>query len=255
MKNGKITLVGAGPGDAELITLKGIKALGKADVVLYDALVNMELLGYAPPCAQTIYVGKRANKHAFTQDEINYMLVHHALNGNKVVRLKGGDPFVFGRGLEEADYARAFDIQVDVVPGISSAIAVPASQQIPVTYRGMAESFWVVTATTQYGQFTNDLRLAAQSSATIVILMGIKKLSKICQLMQQYGRAKTPIMVVQNGTTKNEKAVVGTVEDIVEKATKAQIGTPGIIVIGEVVSTHADFAQQKASVLAHQSKF
>jgi uroporphyrin-III C-methyltransferase len=144
----KITLVGAGPGDTELITLKGLNALKTADVVLYDALVNQDLLAYAPKESIKIYVGKRNHQHAYTQEQINTLIVDMAYTHGHVVRLKGGDSFVFGRGQEELNYANAFNIETSVVPGISSSISVPALAGIPVTHRGVSESFWVITGTT-----------------------------------------------------------------------------------------------------------
>ena len=157
MKKPYLTLVGAGPGDPELFTLKGVKALSTADVVLYDALVNKDLLDYAPAKAQKVFVGKRAGKHSLKQEEINELIVEYAFNYGHVVRLKGGDPFVFGRGHEEIAYAAAFGIDSSVVPGISSSIAVPEMQKIPVTARGYSESFWVVTGTTKEGELSKDI--------------------------------------------------------------------------------------------------
>jgi uroporphyrin-III C-methyltransferase len=145
VKEPRITLVGAGPGDADLITIKGIKALKTADVVLYDALVNEELLEFAPQHATKVYVGKRSGDHSFSQDAINKLMIDYALNYGHVVRLKGGDPFVFGRGYEEMDHAASYSIPCAVIPGISSSIGVPGLQHIPVTHRGLSESFWVVT--------------------------------------------------------------------------------------------------------------
>src|SRR6201998_1132021 len=175
----RITLVGAGPGDAELITIKGIKALQTADVVLYDALVNEELLEFAPKKATKVYVGKRSGDHSHSQEAINKLMVDYALNYGHVVRLKGGDPFVFGRGYEELDHAASYSIPTEVVPGISSSIGVPGLQNIPVTHRGLSESFWVVTGTTSSGKVSNDVYEAARTKATIVVLMGIHKLAEI----------------------------------------------------------------------------
>ncbi len=240
----KITLVGAGPGDADLITRKGIKALQSADVVLYDALVNIELLEEVPDTAIKIYVGKRANKHAFKQEEINKMLVAYAYKHGHVVRLKGGDAFVFGRGQEEMAFAKQLGVQVEVVPGISSCISVAELQHVPVTARGVSESFWVITGTTRAGQLSRDIELAAQSTATVIILMGIRKLEEIRQLFIKEGRFDTPAMVVQNGSRVNERKVVGTIDTIVEQAREATIGTPGIIIIGDVVRLHPEFVEQ-----------
>src|SRR5579864_9543936 len=156
-KEPHITLVGAGPGDTDLITLKGVKALQTADVVLYDALVNEELLEFAPEHAVKVYVGKRSGDHSYSQDAVNKLMIDYALNYGHVVRLKGGDPFVFGRGFEELDYAASYSIKAEVIPGISSSIGVPGLQNIPVTHRGLSESFWVVTGTTASGKVSNDL--------------------------------------------------------------------------------------------------
>ncbi|HLT07524.1 MAG TPA: uroporphyrinogen-III C-methyltransferase [Cyclobacteriaceae bacterium] len=231
----RLTLVGAGPGDPELITLKGILALAKADVVLYDALVDRSLLQHAPKSAIKIYVGKRNGNNENPQEETNRLIVHYALNYGHVVRLKGGDPFVFGRGAEEVDYAQRFGIATTVIPGITSSIAVPASQGVPVTKRGVAESFWVITGTTSSGQLSHDLELAAQSTATVVLLMGTKKLSEVVQLYKLYNKASMPIALIQNGTTKQEKVVAGIIEDIEQKVCESDIGAPAVIIIGEVV--------------------
>ena len=236
----RITLVGAGPGDPDLITLKGLKALQNADVVLYDALVNTEILDNAPSKALKIYVGKRANNHRYSQDEINLLLVQFAYSHGHVVRLKGGDPFVFGRGHEEMIYAQAFDIETEVVPGISSCIALPELAGIPVTRRGLNESFWVLTGTTRSGKLSTDVALAAQSSATAIILMGMRKIREIGETFAKAGKADTPVLVIQNGSLPNEKRVLGTVTEIADKVEAQGLGAPGIIVIGEVVSLHPE---------------
>lgn len=231
----RLTLVGAGPGDPELITLKGVLALGKADVVLYDALVDKASLQHAPKTALKIYVGKRNGSVENPQDEINQLIVHYALKHGHVVRLKGGDPFVFGRGAEEIDYARKFGITTAVVPGITSSVAVPASQGIPVTKRGVSESFWVITGTTSSGQLSRDLQLAVQSTATVVVLMGTRKLEEIISLYKQHGKSSTSIALIQSGTTASEKIVAGRMDDIEQKVLASGIGAPAVIVIGEVV--------------------
>ncbi len=234
----KISLVGAGPGDPELITLKALKAIQQADVILYDALVNEAILEEASPNCIKIFVGKRAGKHSYKQDEINLLMVQNAYLHGHVVRLKGGDAFVFGRGHEELEFARAFNIETALIPGISSSIAVPELQEVPLTRRGINDSFWVMTATKSSGKLSGDIQLAAQSSATLVILMGIRKLPQIVNIFKELKKEKTPVMIVQNGSRSNEQFVVGTIEDIVAKANAANIGTPGIIVIGEVVKLH-----------------
>lgn len=236
----KISIVGAGPGDVELLTIKAFKAIQKADVILYDALINKEMLGFAKTGCQKIYVGKRAREHSHPQEEINFMMVQFAYTHGHVVRLKGGDPFVFGRGHEEITYADSFDIETEIIPGISSSIAVPELQKVPLTRRGVNESFWVMTACTRDGNLSNDVRIAAQSTATAVILMGLKKLPLIVKEFVKNGKASTSVMVIQNGSLPNEKFVLGCVENIVERVKEEQIGTPAIIVIGEVVSLHPE---------------
>lgn len=246
----KITLVGAGPGDEELITLKGVKALENADVVLYDDLANRALLDYCPVGCLKIYVGKRVGRHSFRQEEINTLIVRLARRHGHVVRLKGGDPFVFGRGHEEAEHARQHGIACVVVPGVSSCLAVPALQGIPVTRRGVSESFWVITGTTRSGDLSDDLQLAALSDATVVVLMGMKKLGEICDLYTRLGRGYLPMAVIQNGTRANEICVVGQawemphlLEDFSRRSQETGISSsrldgPAILVIGEVVALH-----------------
>ncbi|KAA0991284.1 uroporphyrinogen-III C-methyltransferase [Dyadobacter aurulentus] len=238
----KLTLVGAGPGDGELITLKGIRALEKADVVLYDELACNALLEFAPAHAMKIYVGKKAGKPSFSQEEINGLIVRLARKKGHVVRLKGGDPFVFGRGHEEMEYARDFGLKVELVPGVSSCISVPASMEIPVTRRGVSESFWVITGTTRDGALSDDLQLAVQSKATVVVLMGMSKLNEICALYKRFGRGHLPMAVVQNGTRPDEKSVVGQVWEMPQLVREHQIGTPAIMIMGEVVALHPAYA-------------
>jgi len=241
VKEPRITLVGAGPGDADLITIKGIKALKTADVVLYDALVNEELLEFAPEKATKVYVGKRSGDHSFSQDAINKLMIDYALNYGHVVRLKGGDPFVFGRGYEELDYAASYSIPTEVIPGISSSIGVPGLQNIPVTHRGLSESFWVVTGTTMDGKISGDLYDAAKTKATVVVLMGLNKLTEIAEIYKKEGKNRLPVAVIQSGSTANEKAAIGIIDTIVELVEEKKIKSPALIVIGEVVSLHPMF--------------
>ena len=245
----KVTLVGAGPGDPELITVKGLKALQTADVVLYDALSNPALLAEAPATALKIYVGKRANNHRYKQEEINQLIVQHAFAHGHVVRLKGGDPFIFGRGHEELEYIESFGMEAHVVPGISSSIAVPELRGIPLTRRGINESFWVITGTTSSGAISKDIALAAQSSATVVILMGTRKLPEIVHLFQQQGKSSTPVMIIQNGSLSHEQMVHGTVSTIVDIATAASISAPAIIVIGAVVDLLPERMEEFEAIL------
>lgn len=234
-KDKLFTLVGAGPGDPELISLKGVKALNKADVVLYDALVDKSLLEHAP-YAKKIFVGKRLGYKRYHQDEINTLIVESAFNYGHVVRLKGGDPFIFGRGSEEIEYAENFGIPSVVVPGISSATSVPASLGISPTKRGIAQSYWIITGTTKTGSLSEDIALAAKSTATVGILMGMKKLPEIVKLFQENGKGETPVAIIQNGTLKNENSGVGTINSIVEVVKQKGLSNPAIIIIGEVVA-------------------
>ena len=231
----KLTVVGAGPGDPDLITLKAIKAINDADVILYDALVNKELLEYASPKAELVFVGKRRGCYAYQQEQINDLIVARAKSHGHVVRLKGGDPFIFGRGAEEIDHVRQFGIETYMVPGISSSLAVPAYQGIPLTKRGSSESFWVITGTTKAHTISSDVALAAKSTATVVILMGMGKLEEIVSIFSSEGKQKTPIAIIQNGTTKEEKFGVGTIDTICNVVKEKQLANPAIIVIGEVV--------------------
>lgn len=234
----KLTVVGAGPGDVELITVKAINALSEADVILYDALVNKELLKYAPIDALKIYVGKRKNKHEYTQEQINNLIVDFAFTHGRVVRLKGGDPFVFGRGSEEIQHAEAFNIETAIVPGISSSIGVPGASGIPVTHRGISESFWVITATTQKGKLSQDIEAAAKSNATVVILMGLGKLKEIVDIYKREGKSEALIGVIQNGTLATENVALGTINTIIDEVKEQNIKSPAVIVIGEVVKFH-----------------
>jgi uroporphyrin-III C-methyltransferase len=238
MNQGKLALVGAGPGDPELITIKAIRVLEQADIILYDALANEELLNYASPACIKRFVGKRYGCHALSQEEINTLIVEYGQKHKLVVRLKGGDPFVFGRAQEEIETARLTGMDVEVIPGISSAIAVPASQMIPLTCRGITESFWVTTGTTRSGEISTDIQLAAQSSATVIILMAMSKLEAIMDIFSSHGKSETPVAIIQNGTTKDEKVVIGSVRDIVFKAAYAGFCNPAIIIVGEVVNLH-----------------
>jgi uroporphyrin-III C-methyltransferase len=244
MANPFLSLVGAGPGDPELITLKAVKTIGRASVILYDALASEELLKYAAPGAVLRFVGKRFGCHALSQEEINMLIIEYAFSHGHVVRLKGGDPFVFGRAHEEIVAAQRAGIAVEIVPGISSAIAVPASQMIPLTCRGINESFWVTTGTTQSGDISADIRLAAQSSATVIILMAMSKLEAIMDIFRAAGKAATPVAIIQNGTMPTERSVTGTVNDIAFKSEYAGMTNPAVIIVGEVVNLHIPVKKQ-----------
>jgi uroporphyrin-III C-methyltransferase len=231
----KLTVVGAGPGDVDLITLKAIKAIKAANVVLYDALVNEELLHYVSKDTELIFVGKRKGCYAYQQEQINELIVVKAKEKGHVVRLKGGDPFIFGRGAEEIDYVRQFGLETYVVPGITSAIAVPAYQGIPLTKRGASESFWVITGTTKNHDLSTDVPLAAKSTATVVILMGMHKLNEIVRVFSTENKQNTPVAIIQNGTRADEKVGIGTISTIEAVVAEKKLSSPAIIVIGEVV--------------------
>ena len=242
IKTPKLTVVGAGPGDVDLITVKAIKVLKTADVVLYDALVNEELLDFINPKAELIFVGKRRGCYRYQQEQINELIVARAKTHGHVVRLKGGDPFIFGRGAEEMEFAANFGIETAMVPGISSSLAVPAYQNIPLTKRGSAESFWVITGTTKDHKLSNDVALAAKSNATIVVLMGMGKLAEIVKLFQQEHKNDLPVAIIQNGTRTNEKVGIGTVDTILDIVKNQELSNPAIIVLGEVVNHRAILA-------------
>lgn len=235
----KLTVVGAGPGDEDLITLKAIKAIESADVILYDALINESLLKYASKDAELIFVGKRRGCYAFQQEQINDLIVSKAKEKGHVVRLKGGDPFIFGRGAEEIDYVRQFGLETYMVPGISSSMAVPAYQGIPLTKRGASESFWVITGTTKKHQLSGDVALAAKSTATVVILMGMGKLSEIVAIFSKENKQDTAIAIIQNGTRANENVGIGTIDTIEKIVEEQQLANPAIIIIGDVVKERA----------------
>lgn len=239
----KITLVGAGPGDPELISMKGVKALQQAQVVLYDALVDEGLLAYAPTDAVKVYVGNPSGDENFSQDTINKLMIDYAINFGHVVRLKGGDLFVFGNGYEELDYAASYSIETDIVPGISSAISVPGLQGIPVTHRGTSDSLWILAAADNQGKLSPDLAAAARSSATIVILLGYDHLADIVRIFQQEGKGGLPVAVIQNGSMAHERLAVGLVNTIEEVALDAAIDNTGpvLIVLGQTVALHDEF--------------
>lgn len=248
LKQAHLSLVGAGPGDPDLITLKALKALKRADVVLYDSLAPSELLDHAPH-ARKIFVGKRRGLHSHSQQEINEMIVDMALAYGHVVRLKGGDPLIFGRGSEEVEYAQAFGITADIIPGISSSLSVPAAAGIPLTKRGFSESFWVITGTNSQRELPLDIHAAAQSSATVVILMGMGKLDQIVDVFKREGKYQMPVAIIQDGTTSREKRAIGTIGTIVEEVRSKGLGNPAIIIIGQVVG--AQMSLENALSAAH----
>lgn len=232
---GKVYLTGAGPGDIELLTVKALKVIKEADVIIYDRLANPDILEHAKDGCEFVYVGKEDGRHIMPQDEINEVIYQNALKHANVVRLKGGDPFVFGRGGEEAQYLYDRDIKFDIIPGITSAISAPAYAGIPVTHRGVAVSFRVVTGHESPNKKVSQIPWDNfKTNDTIVFLMGLHNLPKISKKLQEVGKpADFPCAVISRGTTKDQSVVVGTLSNIVEKA--KDVPTPALIVVGEVV--------------------
>ena len=236
----KVYLTGAGPGDIELLTIKALKIIQRADVIIYDKLANPEILNEAKKDTKLIYVGKERGNHKVPQEGINEIIYQSALKYETVVRLKGGDPFVFGRGGEEALYLKQRDIKFEIIPGVTSAISVPAYAGIPVTNRGVTPSFRVVTghrkssdniANINWDSFIED--------ETIIFLMGLHNIELIVTKLLEVGKAKDyPCAIISEGTTKNQKVITGTLEDIVIKSKDAF--SPAIIIVGEVVKLRED---------------
>jgi uroporphyrin-III C-methyltransferase len=252
IKKSRLILVGAGPGDPELITMKAVKAIRQAEVILYDALVSKELLEYASPSCILVSVGKRKGKTSTSQETIHALILKYTRDYNCVVRLKGGDPFVFGRGHEEWEFAAGHGVDVSYIPGISSSIAAAASAGIPLTKRGVNESFWVITGTLASGEISGDLKLAAQSTATVIVLMGLTHLERIADLFGSKRSQDEPIAIIQNATLPDQKLVRGTAADIYRIAQTYQLETPAVIVIGKVVeeSLLIDYIQQQKLLAA-----
>ncbi|MEE8194281.1 MAG: uroporphyrinogen-III C-methyltransferase [Dehalococcoidales bacterium] len=238
MKAGKVYLVGAGPGDPELISVKGINCLKRADVIVYDRLLDERLLDTASSVAERIYVGKAAGEHTKPQDEINRLLVTKAREGKTVVRLKGGDPFVLGRGGEEAEFLVQHGIPFEVIPGITSAVAVATCAGIPVTHRGLASSFAVITGheDPQKGNASINWEKLATGVDTLIFLMGVKNLSYLVARLMEYGRPpKTPVAVIKEGTQPGQVTVTGNLGDIVAKVREHHLTPPAVTIVGEVV--------------------
>ena len=248
---GRVVLVGAGPGDPDLITIKGAKALAVADVVVYDRLAAPALVDLAPPDADRVYVGKEPGREAMRQDDIGSLLVHEALRGRVVVRLKGGDPFVFGRGGEEMLACIDAGVQIEVVPGVTSAIAAPAAAGIPLTHRAIARSFAVVTGSTAHAEDTVDIARVANTTDTLVVLMAAGKLAETCTSLVGAGRpVETPAAVVQWAWTDDQRVVAGTLADLPSLAAAANIGPPATLVVGDVVGVPTSSAAQPSRTSA-----
>jgi uroporphyrin-III C-methyltransferase len=232
---GKVYLTGAGPGDIELLTVKALRLVREADVIIYDRLANPDILKEAKDGCEFVYVGKEDSHHTLPQDEINEVIYQNALKYDSVVRLKGGDPFVFGRGGEEGIYLRDRDIKFEFIPGITSAIAVPEYAGIPVTHRGITVSFRVVTGHESKDKNHSQIPWENyKTDDTIIFLMGLHRLKTITKKLIEIGKSPNyPVAVISRGTTKDEKTIVGTLDTIVELA--SGLPTPALIIVGEVV--------------------
>ncbi|MBN8486222.1 MAG: uroporphyrinogen-III C-methyltransferase [Burkholderiales bacterium] len=236
---GHVALVGAGPGDPELLTLRALRLLGQCEVLVYDHLVSAEVLALAHPDAQQLYVGKQMARHSLPQEGINELLVRLAREGRRVVRLKGGDPFVFGRGGEEIEVLAAHGVPFEVVPGITAACGVSSYAGIPLTHRDHAQACVFVTGHLKDGSAELDWAGLARQRQTLVIYMGLSALPDICHQLQQHGLpASMPAAVVQQGTTAQQRVVCGTLADLAQRVIDAGLQSPALIIVGTVVSLH-----------------
>lgn len=235
LKNPVLYVLGAGPGDPELITVKGYRLLQQAKVVLYDNLANKELLNLTPQDCEHIYVGKQPYGAYTTQDEIHELIKHFAFEKGSVIRLKGGDPFIFGRGFEEILFAREQGIDTYYIPGITSMQA-SGLEDIPLTHRAISEGIWVLTGTKKDGSLSGDLKLAMQSNATVVIYMGMKQLASIAATYADAGHGDTPAAIIQHASLPQQKSVKGPVKDLAAMADSKQLKHPAIIIVGNVTN-------------------
>ena len=236
LKKPELYVVGAGPGDPELITIKAHKILQVADVILYDNLANKELLNIVPEHCEKIYVGKQPYGDYTPQETIHALIKEKAFAYGRVVRLKGGDPYIFGRGFEEILFARANGIEAHYIPGITSMQAV-GLENIPLTHRNVCESIWIVTGTKKDGSLSDDLRLAIKSKATVVIYMGMKKLGEIAEVFLQENAGDIPAAIIQHASLPKQKMGKGEVKDLERIAQENHLAHPSIIIIGKVVNS------------------
>lgn len=227
--------MGSGPGDVELLTIKAYKVLSKADVVLFDNLVNKDLLNIIPKHCIKRYVGKKPFGKYTSQEDINSLITYYCRRYTHVVRLKGGDPYIYGRGFEEWIIAKQLGVQVEYVPGISSMQGIGA-HDIPLTHRGTSEGIWVLTGMKRDGSIASDLSLAVQSKSTVVIYMGMRKLSEIARMYVMHGKGNTPAAIIQDATKPDSRRVTCAVRDLTKCSRDANMCSPAIIVIGDVVT-------------------
>ena len=240
---GRVFLVGAGPGDPELLTLRAVRLLQRADVVVYDNLVPIQIMDFVSPVAERIYAGKRRNEHTMRQDEINALLVKLAFDGKQVVRLKGGDPFIFGRGGEELQTLATHGIAFEVIPGVTAASGVSSYSGIPLTHRNYAQSCVFVTGHLKNGTVDLDWPSLVRPHQTVVIYMGLGGLTEICRELVLHGAPSTrPVAVVQDGSLSTQKLVTGTLADISERVNNAKLKSPCLTIVGEVVNLHRELA-------------
>ena len=246
---GRVYLVGAGPGDPELLTLRAVRLLQQAQVVVYDHLVSSAVLEFVSPKAQRIYAGKRRNEHTLRQEEINTLLISLATQGKQVVRLKGGDPFIFGRGGEELQALAARGIDFEVVPGVTAASGVASYAGIPLTHRDYAQSCIFVTGHLKNGTADLDWPSLVRLNQTVVIYMGLGGLPEICRQMMAHGAAPNlPIAVVQDGSIASQKVVTGTLINMPDRVARAGLKSPCLTIIGNVVKLHDELAWFKPPV-------
>ena len=242
-ERGEVILVGTGPGDPELLTVRAARLLASADVVLYDNLVSPEILALLPAAAERIYVGKRRNRHALAQAQINQRMAELARQGRQVLRLKGGDPFIFGRGGEELEHLAAAGVPFRVVPGITAGVGVAAAAGIPLTHRDFAQGCTFVTGHLQDGSMHLDWPMLARPRQTVVVYMGLLGLPTLCEQLQAHGRAAdTPIAIIQQGTTPRQRVLTGTLASLPAQVAEAGLQAPTLIIVGEVVALAAILA-------------
>ncbi len=244
---GRVVIVGAGPGDPELITVKGLSRLMEADVIVYDRLVPQELLEVAKPGVELIYVGKEPGRHTLSQEEINKLLLRLACEGKTVVRLKGGDPFIYGRGEEECMFLLEHGVECEVVPGVPSFIAAAVYAGIPLTSRGLSSSFAVVTGTEAEGKKAGHVRLedAARAVDVVVVLMGARRAAEILERIGRVRGFEAPAAAVMNATTPSQRVVTGTVGELVKAASRGLITNPAVIIVGETVKLRGKLCRSK----------
>lgn len=256
MKNGKVYIIGAGPGNYKLMTLRAVECIKNSDVIVHDRLVDGRVLGFASEKAEIVYVGKHPDVHHVPQNKINDILLQHVKEGKTVARVKGGDPFLFGRGGEECEFLQRYGIEYEVVPGVTSAIAAPAYAGIPVTHRDYASSLHIITGhkKTDSQGIGIPFEILAKLEGTIVFLMGLKNIHAICFGLIKHGKPmNTPVAIIEKGATDEQRVLTGTLEDIEEKSINAGMTSPSVIVIGSVVKLGEKLSWLEKDVLSESA--